>query len=84
MLVHRVRELQFANEHERRNIFTAVGNFDKLALEVTDVGFKTVTLPHFDGEEMVIILLGLPTRGILSEECLGYLLEVMEECCGRE
>ena len=34
-------------------------------------------LPHSDSE-MVAILLGLPARGVLSEERFSYLLEVVE------
>ena len=35
-------------------------------------------MPHLDGEEVVAILLGLLARGVLSEECFGYLLGVAE------
>jgi len=35
-------------------------------------------LPHFDGEKVMVVSLSLPTRGILSEERFGYLLEVVE------
>ena len=54
----------------------------QLALEVTDVGFEAVALPHFDGEKVVIILLGLLARG--SEEHFSYLLKVMKRMYGRE
>ena len=60
VLQQRVRDLQSADEHECRCIFIVVENFGKLALEVADVGFEIVTMPHFDGEEVVIVLLGLP------------------------
>jgi len=53
-------------------------NFGSLALEVTNVGLKAVTLPHFDSEKVVVILLDLLARGVLSEEHFGYLLEVVE------
>ena len=68
--------MQLADEHECRYIFPAVGNLGELLLEVADVGLETVTLPHFDGEEVVVVLLGLSVGGILSEERLNYLHEV--------
>jgi len=33
---------------------------------------------HLDEDEMVVVLLGLLAGDVLSEECLGYLLEIME------
>ena len=56
----------------------ALGNFGQLALKVTNVGLEIITLPHFNKEEAVVILLGLSAGGILVEKCLGYLLETME------
>jgi len=57
----------------------AVGNLGELVLKVADVGLEAVvTLPYFDREEAVVILLGLSTGGILGEERLGYLLETVE------
>ena len=70
--------MQPANECVCTDILSAIGNLDKLALEVTDVGLESITLPHLNEEEMMVILLGLPTRGVLSEKCFGYLLEVVE------
>ena len=67
--------MQSADEREFRYIFTAVGNLGKLALKVADVGLEAVTLPHFNGEKVVIILLGLSVGSVLSED-LSYLLEV--------
>ena len=49
----------------------------QLVLKVIDIGFEIV-LPHFDGEGVVIVLLDFPVRGVLGEEHLGYLLEVVE------
>jgi len=76
-----VRNLQSAEERECRYIFTVVENFGQLALEVTDVRLEVITLPHFDREDMVVILLGLPTGGILGEKCLRYLLKLSERDC---
>ena len=76
-------DLQPADECECRDIFTAVENFSQLALKVDDVGLEAITLPHFDGEKVVVILLDLLTGGILSEECLSYLFKIAE-CSDRE
>ena len=78
MLVHGVRNLQSADECECRNILTAVGNFDQLALEVTNIGLEAIALPHFDGKNVVVVLLDLSARGVLGEEHIDYLLEVVE------
>ena len=55
-----------------------VKNFGKLALEEADVELEAVTLPHLDGKEVVVVLLGLSTGGVWSEEHLDYLLKVAE------
>jgi len=39
---------------------------------------EIVALSHFDGEEVILILLGLPTGGILGEKHLDYLLEIVK------
>jgi len=39
-------------------------------------------MPHFDRENVVVILLGLLTGGLLGEECLDNLFE--RECGGKE
>ena len=64
VLVRGVRDLQFVDERECRYIFTAVENLGKLVLEVADIGLEVITLPYFDGEE-VVVLLGLPTERIV-------------------
>ena len=56
----KVRDLQSADECECGYIFTAIENFDKLAPEVVDVILEAVTLPHFDGEKVMVVLLSLP------------------------
>jgi len=78
MLVQRVRNLQPADECECRGILTAAGNFSQLALELNDVGLEVVTLPHFYVEDVVVVILGFLTRGVLGGECFDYLLEVVE------
>ena len=73
-----MRNLQPADKCKCRNILTVVENLGELTLEEADVLFETVAQPHHDGEEVMVVLLGLLTRGILSEEYFGYLLEVVK------
>ena len=39
---------------------------------------EAATLPHLDGEEVIVILIGLLARDVLSEERFGYLFKVVE------
>jgi len=55
--------MQPTDECEYRDIFITVGNLDKVALEVADVGYEVITLPHLDREGVMVVLLGLPARG---------------------
>ena len=73
-----MRDPQSADERGCRYIFTTVENFGKLASEVADVGVEVVALPHFDREEVVVVLLGLLAGGPLSDERFSYLLEVVK------
>ena len=72
-----MRNLRRADECECRDILTFEENFGQLALEVTNVGLEAIILPHFDGEKVVVVLLGFPARGVLGDERFGYLLEVV-------
>ena len=45
--------MQPANECERRNLFTAVGDSGQLALEETGIKLEAVSRPHLDGEKVV-------------------------------
>ena len=74
-----MRNLQLADECERRDIFTTVGNLCELVLEVADVRLEVVTEFYFDSEEVVVVLLVLLAEGILGEKRLGYLLKVVEQ-----
>jgi len=74
-----VRNLQLADECERRDIFTTVGHLGELVLEVADVRLEVVTEFYFDSEEVVVVLLVLLAEGILGEKRLGYLLKVVEQ-----
>jgi len=76
MFVQGVRDLQPADECECMDILTAVGYLDQLALEVADVRFEAVALPHLDDENMVVPF-SFPARYVLGEECFRH-LEVAE------
>ena len=70
--------MQSTDERECIDILTVVENFSHLALKVAYVVLEAVTLSRFAGEEVVVVLFGLSTEGILCEECLSYLLETIE------
>jgi len=74
-----VRNLQPADERERRDIFTVVGHLGKLVLKGADAQLVAVTGSHFDNEEATFVLLGFSIGGILGEEHLGYLFKVVEQ-----
>ena len=73
-----MRNLQPADEFESRNIFITVRDLDELTLKEADVRLEVVTLPYFEREEVMVVLLGLLARCILGEERFSYLLEVVE------
>jgi len=68
-----VRNLQPANEHEHRDIFTAVEHLGELILEVADARLEAVTGSHFDSEEVTIVLLGLFMGGYWVRNTLAIL-----------
>ena len=49
MFIQGVRELQPADECECKDVLTAVEDLSQLALEVVNVEFEVVVLPHLDG-----------------------------------
>jgi len=59
--------LQPADECECRDIFTAIWDLGQLALEVADVRFEAVALPHLDGEKMMVVPLSFLMRCVLGE-----------------
>jgi len=69
MFAQGMRDLQSADEYKCRDILTAVGDLDQLALKVAYVGFEVVALPHLDGDKMVVVPLSLPMRYVLGKEC---------------
>ena len=68
MFVQRVRDLQPTNKCECRDVLTAVGELGELAFGEIDVRFEVVVLPHLDGEEVMVVLLGFPARGVLRKK----------------
>ena len=73
-----MRDLQPLDECECKDILIAVGNLGKLVLQVADVELEAITLPYLKGEEVMVVFLQLSARGVLSEECFDYLLELVE------
>jgi len=65
MFIHRVGDLRPADECESDNIFAAVVHLGQLTLEVADIRLETVRGSHFDGKEVVVVLLELLTRRVL-------------------
>ena len=49
-----------------------------MALKEVDVRVEAVSLPHLNGEQVMVILLGLLTRAVLGDECLSNFHEVVE------
>jgi len=47
-------------------------------LQKVDVRLETVSLPHLNGEKMMATSLDFLARGILGEECLNHLREIVE------
>jgi len=79
-----VRNLQAAEECKGRDILIAIGNFGQLALKIAYIGLEDVAMPHFNGEKVVVVLLGLPTRGVLSEEHFSSSSKLWREWGGLE
>jgi len=70
----RVRDLHPTNKRE----------CNQLALEVADIRFKVVALPHLNGEEMVVVSLSLPQDAYLVRNALDISSKLWRECRGRE
>ena len=70
-----MKNLQSTNElSAETSLSQLVG---ELVLKLADVRLKVVALSYFDYEEVMVIL-GFPTRGVLGEKCLRYLLKIVE------
>ena len=79
VLVQRVRDLQPADKCECCYLLTTVGDLGELALEEIDVGFEAISWPQLDREKLVTTPLGFLASGVLCEEGLGDLQEVVEK-----
>ena len=66
-----MRNLHPTDKRECKDIFIAVGNLGELVLKVADVRLEVVAIFHFDGEEVVVVLLGLSVGGVLGEKHFG-------------
>ena len=69
--------MQPANECGCKDILI-IGGIYSVGLEITDVRLEAVILLYFDGENVVIVLLSLPARGVLSEERFVYFHEIVD------
>ena len=78
VFVQGVSDLQPTDECERRDLFTTIRDFGKLALKEVDVGFEAVFLPHLNGEEVMAILLDILVRGVSGKKCFSHLYKVVE------
>ena len=66
--------LQFGNECLRNNIVATIINHSHLVMNITNVAFDGLSWLHFDGEEVVAVLLKFLSRGVLIEKCIANLL----------
>ena len=78
VLVEGMVGLQSSNECGCSDIITTVINQYHLALKITDVPLKGLSLLHLDGEEVVVIILKLISRDILVEEGVDDLFKTPE------
>ena len=74
---------QPGDECERVDIFATVVLFDQLILEETDTRLETVGGFHLDKNEVVVVVLELPTGGVLGEKQLGEIVEIVDRSCER-
>ena len=56
----------------------------ELVLEVADVGLEAVTLPHFDGEEVVIFFLASQREAYWVRNASVISLKLWSECGRKE
>jgi len=73
-----VSNLQPVDECEGINFLRTVENFGELILEEIEVRLEAVSLPLFNGEEVVVVPLSLMAGGILGGERFSHLSEVVE------
>jgi len=79
-----VSDVQYTDERECRYLLTTVGDLGVMVPKEVDVRLEVVSRPHLDGEEVVNTPLGFLESGILSEEGLNNLREVVKKRGVRE
>ena len=77
MLVQGMSNLQPADACESGNFLSTLGDFELILKEI-EVRLESVSLHHFDKEEVVVVPLNLLTEGVISEERFNHLSEVVE------
>ena len=75
--------MQSTDERKCRYLLITIGVLGKLVLEEIDVGVEAISRPHPEGEEMVTTSFGFLTSGVLCEEGLSNLREVVESAVVR-
>jgi len=70
--------LQRADERKCGDVLTAIRELGQLALEIADIRFEAIVLPHLDWENLVVVSLSLLARCVLGDEHFRHLLEVAE------
>ena len=78
ILVERVGDLQPTDKRCGGNVFVEIVHQHQLALEVADVIFQALPWFHFHCEEMVIILLKLPSNRELVVKGISYIFKGSE------
>jgi len=73
MLIDGMVGLQSDNKRDR-NIVATIINHSHLVMNITNVAFDGLSWLHFDGEEVVAVLLKFLSRGVLIEKCIANLL----------
>jgi len=78
MFLEIVGDLQPTDEHDDSHAVIAIIHQSHLALEITDILLEALPRLHFDGDEVVVVLLELPSGSVLVVEDLLHLFEALE------
>ena len=84
VFIERAEDLQPTDEHSGSHIIIAFIHHDHLTLEITDVMFKSLSRLYLDCEEVIVVILNLPSRSLLVIKGLLHLLKLQSACLGRE
>ena len=77
VLVQGMRNLQTADEWSAETSSPQFGSLASWLWKKLTYDLR-LSLCHLDGEEVIVVLLGLLAKDVLSEKRLGYLLEIVE------